>query len=256
MNHLESLANPVINHATLTSVLGSYARPNDKISELIAKHQLVPLKRGLYLIENSQQSALELIANHLHGPSYVSRHWALSYYGLLTEHVSVVTSMCIGRSRQSETARGSFHYQAIPASYYSVGIDSIQQDKIAFMMATPEKALADLLVSTRKLRIQSSSAMMNYLENGNIVNSVNYPNCDLGEASGAARITVHHKNLPNMIGQLTAILAADGHNISNMLNKSKGEWAYSMFDMEKKAPTEETIKKMEQIDGVVRVRVL
>ena len=98
--------------------------------------------------------------------------------------------------------------------------------------------------------------LMNYLENGNIVNSVNYPNCDLGEASGAARITVHHRNLPNMIGQLTAILAADGHNISNMLNKSKGEWAYSMFDMEKKAPTEETIKKMEQIDGVVRVRVL
>ena len=64
---------------------------------------------------------------------------------------------------------------------------------------------------------------MNYLENGNIVNSVNYPNCDLGEASGAARITVHHKNLPNMIGQLTAILAADGHNISNMLNKSKAQ---------------------------------
>ncbi|WP_299874154.1 hypothetical protein [uncultured Cocleimonas sp.] len=165
MNHLESLANPVINHATLVSVLGSYARPNDKISELIAKHQLVPLKRGLYLIADSQQPSLELIANHLHGPSYVSRHWALSYYGLLTEQVSVVTSMCIGRSRQSETARGSFHYQAIPASYYSVGIDSIQQDKIAFMMATPEKALADLLVSTRKLRIQSSSAMMNYLEN-------------------------------------------------------------------------------------------
>ena len=98
--------------------------------------------------------------------------------------------------------------------------------------------------------------MKNYLENGNIVNSVNYPNCDLGEASGAARITVHHKNLPNMIGQLTAILAADGHNISNMLNKSKGEWAYSMFDMVLIAATVETIKKMEQIDGVVRVRVL
>ena len=98
--------------------------------------------------------------------------------------------------------------------------------------------------------------LMNYLENGNIVNSVNYPNCDLGEANCAARITVHHKNLPNMIGQLTAILAADGHNIANMLNKSKGEWAYSMFDMEKKAPTEETVKKMEQIDGVVRVSVI
>ena len=78
MYHLESLINPVINHATLASVLGSYARPNDKISELIAKHQLVPLKRGLYLIADSQQPSLELIANHLHGPSYVSRHWALS----------------------------------------------------------------------------------------------------------------------------------------------------------------------------------
>jgi len=164
MNHLESLVNPVINHATLTSILGSYARPNDKISELIAKHLLVPLKRGLYLIADSQQPSLELIANHLHGPSYVSGHWALSYYGLLTEQVSVVTSMCLGRSRQVKTVRGSYHYQAIPASYYSVGIDSIQQDKIAFMMATPEKALADLLVSTRKLRIQSSSAMMSYLE--------------------------------------------------------------------------------------------
>lgn len=164
MNQLQSLDNPVINHATLVSVLASYARPNDKISELIAKHQLVSLKRGLYLIADSQQPSLELIANHLHGPSYVSRHWALSYYGLLTEYVSVVTSMCLDRSRQIETARGNFHYQAIPASYYSVGIDSIQQDKIAFMIATPEKALADLLVSTRKLRIQSSSAMMSYLE--------------------------------------------------------------------------------------------
>ncbi len=164
MNDLKSLTNPVISHATLALVLASYARPNDKISKLIAKHQLVSLKRGLYLIADSQQTTLELIANHLHGPSYVSRHWALSYYGLLTERVSVVTSMCLDRSRQVETARGGFHYQAIPASYYSVGIDSIAQDKIAFMIATPEKALADLLVSTRKLRIQSSSAMMSYLE--------------------------------------------------------------------------------------------
>ena len=164
MDYLASLTSPVINHASLASVLGSYARPNDKISELIAKHQLVPLKRGLYLIADSKQASLELIANHLHGPSYVSRHWALSYYGLLTERVSVVTSMCLGRSRQVKTALGDFHYQAIPASYYSLGIDSIQQGNIAFMMATPEKALADLLVTTRKLRIQSTPAMLSFLQ--------------------------------------------------------------------------------------------
>lgn len=97
--------------------------------------------------------------------------------------------------------------------------------------------------------------MMNYLANGNIVNSVNYPNCDLGEIDSEARITVHHKNLPNMIGQLTAILAGEDHNIVNMLNKSKGDWAYSIFDVEKK-PSKEAIGKMKEIEGVVRVRVL
>lgn len=97
--------------------------------------------------------------------------------------------------------------------------------------------------------------MMNYLANGNIVNSVNYPNCDLGEIDSEARITVHHKNLPNMIGQLTAILAEDDHNIVNMLNKSKGDWAYSIFDVEKK-PSKDIIQKMKEIEGVVRVRVL
>ena len=88
----------------------------------------------------------------------------MSYYGLLTERVSIVTSMCLGRSRQVKTALGDFHYQAIPASYYSLGIDSIQQGNIAFMMATPEKALADLLVTTRKLRIQSTPAMLSFLQ--------------------------------------------------------------------------------------------
>ena len=165
MNDLKSLPNPVLNHATLIAMLGNYARPNDKIRNLIAKQELLPLKRGLYLTANLNQSYYELIANHLYGPSYVSRHWALAYYGLISERVSVVTSMCIGRSRQINTSQGLFHYQAIPASYYSVGITSIQQSNIAFMMATPEKALADLLVSTQYLRIQSQAAMLEYLEN-------------------------------------------------------------------------------------------
>lgn len=163
--NFQSMTSPVLNHSTLVGMLGNYARPNDKISELIASQKLLPLKRGLYLVANSEQASHELTANHLYGPSYVSRHWALSYYGLLTERVSVVTSMCTGRSRQFETPIGTFDYQTIPTSYYSVGISSIQQGDIAFMIATPEKALADLLVSTRHLRIQSQVAMLEYLEN-------------------------------------------------------------------------------------------
>ncbi|MDD4370913.1 MAG: phosphoglycerate dehydrogenase [Anaerostipes sp.] len=97
--------------------------------------------------------------------------------------------------------------------------------------------------------------LMNYLENGNIVNSVNYPNCDLGNIESGARITVHHKNVPNMIGQLTAIIAGEGYNIVNMLNKSKGEWAYSILDIEKKLG-KNIVEKMSEIDEVIRVRVL
>lgn len=97
--------------------------------------------------------------------------------------------------------------------------------------------------------------LMNYLENGNIINSVNYPNCDLGNIESAARITIHHKNLPSMLGQLTAILAEEDYNIENMLNKSKGSWAYSMLDIGQK-PSKEIIGKMKKVSGVVRVRVL
>lgn len=163
MELLKALPSPILNHASLVAMLGDYSRPNDKISELIAKHELLSLRRGLYLVAEAQLPSKELIANHLFGPSYVSRHWALSYYGLLTERVSSVTSMCLGRSRKMETSQGLFHYQAIPSAYYSVGINSIQQGNIAFMMASPEKALADLLVSTKGLRIQSTSAMLSYL---------------------------------------------------------------------------------------------
>lgn len=97
--------------------------------------------------------------------------------------------------------------------------------------------------------------LMNYLEKGNIVNSVNYPNCDLGDIEAECRITVHHKNLPNMIGQLTSALAEEGYNIENMLNKSKGDYAYSIFDVAKR-PSEAVLSKMKQIGGVIRLRVL
>ena len=165
MSLLSSLNSPVINHATLSSLLSDYVRPNDKISELIKKNQISPLKRGLYLVINNSQPSPELMANHLYGPSYVSRHWALSFYGLLSERVSDVTSMCLERSRRVTTAEYTFDYKKIPINYYAVGIESIQQHGIAFMMATPEKSLSDLLVTTRNLRIQSAGAMLSYLEN-------------------------------------------------------------------------------------------
>ena len=97
--------------------------------------------------------------------------------------------------------------------------------------------------------------IMDYLENGNIRNSVNYPNCDMGICKAAGRITVLHRNIPNMIGQITAALASESINISDMTNKSRDKYAYTMVDVEQRAD-EETVERIRAIDGVLRVRAL
>ena len=97
--------------------------------------------------------------------------------------------------------------------------------------------------------------LRNYLENGNIKNSVNYPNCDMGVCASAGRVAVLHKNIANMITQFTGAFGEAGINISDMTNKSRGEYAYTLMDIE--SPANDTIiDKLKSIDGVFRVRVV
>ena len=95
--------------------------------------------------------------------------------------------------------------------------------------------------------------MKDYLENGNIQNSVNYPNCDMGICSKAGRVAIFHKNIANLIAKFTSLFGEKGINISDMTNKSKGDFAYTMLDVE--APlTDDIIAALESIEGVYRVR--
>ena len=94
-----------------------------------------------------------------------------------------------------------------------------------------------------------------YLEHGNIQHSVNYPDCDMGIPSYPARVAICHKNVKNMLSQFTTILGDANYNIGNMTNKSRGDYAYSMFDLESPA-SPELIKKLETVDGVLKVRVI
>lgn len=103
--------------------------------------------------------------------------------------------------------------------------------------------------------VMAVKEMMNYLENGNIKHSVNYPSCDMGICSTASRVAVMHRNIPKMIGQITGILAEQGINISDMTNKSRDKYAYTLLDLESKAE-EDTIQKLREIKGVLRVRVI
>ena len=97
--------------------------------------------------------------------------------------------------------------------------------------------------------------VMDYLENGNIKNSVNYPACDMGVCTKPGRIVVLHKNIPNTIGRFTTALASYNVNISDMLNRSKGEYAVTMLDLDEPTPLA-AAKELESKEGVFRVRVI
>ena len=94
-----------------------------------------------------------------------------------------------------------------------------------------------------------------FLEYGNIRNSVNYPACDMGVPAYPARIAVCHKNVKNMLSQFTTILGEENYNIGNMTNKSRGDYAYSMFNLET-AASPRLVSRLEAIDGVLKVRVI
>lgn len=101
--------------------------------------------------------------------------------------------------------------------------------------------------------IMAVREIRDYMENGNIVHSVNFPDCSMGACTTAGRIGILHKNVSGMISQYTNILGEAGINIAAMANKSKGDYAYALLDIDSPA-TEEVINKLEQTEGVLRVR--
>lgn len=103
--------------------------------------------------------------------------------------------------------------------------------------------------------VMAANELVDYLENGNIKNSVNFPSCDMGVCQAEGRVAILHKNVPNMIGQITSAFAKNGYNISDLTNKSKASRAYTLIDIESKA-SEKLVDELNAIDGVLKVRVI
>ena len=103
--------------------------------------------------------------------------------------------------------------------------------------------------------IMAVKELRDFLENGNIRNSVNFPNCDMGICVAVGRIAICHKNIPNMISQFTKILGGEGVNIADMTNKSKGEYAYTLIDLESTV-SREALEELRAVEGVSKVRVV
>ncbi|PKP37028.1 MAG: hypothetical protein CVT97_07220 [Bacteroidetes bacterium HGW-Bacteroidetes-14] len=168
METLEQLGVIPVDYSVLRSLFSDYSFPQNKIANLEREGKIVRLKRGQYIVSDKISRELispELIANHIYGPSYVSMESALRFYGLIPEQVFSVRSMTTNRSRRFTNSIGIFEYITVNERYYSVGIkQQIVEDRYTFLIASPEKALCDMITATPRLKLQSVKAMQIYLE--------------------------------------------------------------------------------------------
>jgi hypothetical protein len=165
---LQQYAEQPIPTQLLLELLKSYKRPYDKIVSLVDHGYLVQLRRGLYITTSQVKSTMPepfLISNHLLGPSYVSIDSALFHWGLIPERVYEVTAVSNKLSKKFKTPLGIFSYTHIPLPYYSFGIEQLAlTESQTVMIASPEKALSDKIITTAGIQLRSSKQVLTYLE--------------------------------------------------------------------------------------------
>jgi hypothetical protein len=154
-------------YQTLLGALAGYTHPRDKVSDLLAKNVIVRVKKGLYIFGDAYRSkpySREILANLIYGPSCLSLEYALHNHGLTPERSVALTSVTTKRPRQFATPVGLFIYKNIPESGFHLGLKRIEmEDGRAFLMAGPEKALADKFRSDRGLSIRTQKECCDYL---------------------------------------------------------------------------------------------
>lgn len=151
-------------YPTLMSVLSAYASPRDRVTALLRSGTVIRVKKGLYVFGEAYRRTpycRELLANLIYGPSMVSLDYALGYHGLIPERVEALTSVTTGRARRFETPLGIFVYR--PTPNLSVGVERIEDNGSAFLMAAPERALADRLRDDRRDGVRTQREMERYL---------------------------------------------------------------------------------------------
>ena len=154
-------------YQTIMHALGDHAYPRGRISDLLQRGDIVRVKKGIYIFGEQYRQrpySREVLANIIYGPSYISLEYAMGFYGLIPESVEGVTSVTTGRSRRFETPVGLFSYRSVPTAAFSAGIDRMEtRDGRSFLIALPEKALADKIRLDHGSGISSQRELKRYL---------------------------------------------------------------------------------------------
>ena len=168
MNRQLSEIGPVpVTTSIIESLYPELKSPDKKVVWLEKNGYIIRLKRGLYVVNPEHSGKIlssELIANHLYTPSYISMSTALRYYGLIPEAVYVHQSMTVKHSRSFQTLIGSYDYKYISREAFPIGVRSIHKGDYAFLMASPEKALCDLIANSSKVNLRYMKDVETYLE--------------------------------------------------------------------------------------------
>jgi hypothetical protein len=165
--YLSSYSDQPISTQVLLGLLKGYNRPYDKIIELVKKGIIFQLRKGLYMttpLVSSKSPEPFLIANHLYGPSYISLDSALFYWGLIPEQVFEISSVTIKKSKRFMTQNLAYSYTHLPIMYYPLGIQSLSlTESQTVLIASPEKALCDKVITTSGVNLRSKQQAMAFL---------------------------------------------------------------------------------------------
>lgn len=182
-NPLTQLGNVPVSASVLKSLFPQIARGDQKVRLLERDKQIIRLKRGVYVCSldiTGKELSTELIANHLYTPSYVSMSSALRFYGLIPETVYTTQSMTLKHSRAFATPLGRFEYIYLPRQVFSIGLTNVKKDDYSFVMATPEKALCDLVASSSGVNFRYLKEAETYLEEDIRMEMEDFKQMDVG----------------------------------------------------------------------------
>lgn len=166
-SRLVKYGNLPVSAATLALEFPDIRKPAQKLGLLERNKDIIRLRRDLYVCSEKVSGkvlSLELIANRLLNPSYVSMSTALRYYGLIPESVYLIQSVTIKESREYETPVGRFVFTHIKRDAFNIGISNIEENGYSFLIASPEKALCDLIANTPSLQLRYRKDALLYLE--------------------------------------------------------------------------------------------
>ena len=202
MNELAVFKNIPVNTAAFASLYPDVKSANRKVALLETAGRIIRLKRGLYVVAPKESGLLlsvNLIGNVLYGPSYISMLTALREYGMIPERVETIESMTTHLTVSFQNDAGLFEYHHCAKDYYPIGITQRQEEGVTYLIATPEKALCDYIISTPRLPLRFLKETYEFLENDLRLDMDAFTDMDVNILKRCAAVSKKRQAITNLI---------------------------------------------------------